>query len=321
MKAVSHLALYAFHVFAILVLLTPKLAIHMPWLQTHLTVTKEQAPLIELLFENLGAVSVLLGDAGDEPMLEPGPGETPLWSHTRVTGLFEGDTDADALRSAISQTLQAELGSRLELEILEDREWERAWLDNFQPMRFGERLWVAPHELAVNAEDAVVVRLDPGLAFGTGTHPTTALCLAWLDGADVAGKTIIDYGCGSGVLAVAALKLGAQQVIAIDHDPQALLATQSNAEANHVADRLTVRGSDEPDPAPADTLLANILANVLIDLAPRILPLVAPKGELVLSGILEDQAEAVAERYSGKVDFGEVITKDGWVRLHGRRPS
>ncbi len=291
----------------------------MPWLQTHLTVTKEQAPLIELLFENLGAVSVLLGDAGDEPMLEPGPGETPLWSHTRVTGLFEGDTDADALRSAVSQTLQAELGERLELEVLEDREWERAWLDNFRPMRFGRQLWVAPHELAVDAGDAVIVRLDPGLAFGTGTHPTTALCLAWLDGADVSDKTVIDYGCGSGVLAVAALKLGARRVIAIDHDPQALMATRNNAQANDVGERLTVVGSDAAPPEPADIVLANILANVLIDLAPRIAPLVAPKGELVLSGILQDQADTVAERYSAGVDFDQATTQDGWVRLHGRR--
>jgi len=291
----------------------------MPWLQTHLTVTKEQAPLIELLFENLGAVSVLLGDAADEPMLEPGPGETPLWSHTRVTGLFEGDTDADALRAAIGQALQAELGSRLELEVLEDREWERAWLDNFKPMRFGERLWVCPHGMEVEADNAVVVRLDPGLAFGTGTHPTTALCLEWLDGADVAGRTVIDYGCGSGILAVAALKLGASQVIGIDHDPQALIATRDNAAANGVANRLLVQGSDAADPAPADIVLANILANVLIDLSPRIAPLVGDGGELVLSGILEDQWPAVAKAYSAGLDFGQATIKDGWVRLHGRR--
>jgi ribosomal protein L11 methyltransferase len=293
----------------------------MPWLQAHLTVTKDQAPLIELLFENLGAVSVLLGDAADEPMLEPGPGETPLWSHTRVTGLFEGDTDADALRSAIAQALQAYLGARLELEVLEDREWERAWLDNFQPMRFGERLWVCPHGLAVDAEDAVVVRLDPGLAFGTGTHPTTALCLAWLDSADLTGKTLIDYGCGSGILAVAALKLGARQVIGVDHDPQALLATRDNAQANGVADRLTVLASDAPDPAPADIVLGNILANVLIELAPRLAPLVAGSGELVLSGILEEQWPAVAAAYADGLDFDQPTIKDGWVRLHARRTN
>jgi ribosomal protein L11 methyltransferase len=291
----------------------------MPWLQAHLTVGKEQAPLVELLFENLGAVSVLLGDAADEPMLEPGPGETPLWTRTRVTGLFEGGTDPDALRSAIGQTLQAELGSGLELEVLEDREWERAWLDGFQPMRFGRRLWVCPHGLAVDQDDAVVVRLDPGLAFGTGTHPTTALCLEWLDGAALGGKTVIDYGCGSGILAVAALKLGAARVIGIDHDPQALLASRDNAAANGVADRLTLLASDAPDPAPADVVLANILANVLIDLASRIAPLVARRGELVLSGILADQWPAVANAYADGLDFDQPELKDGWVRLHGRR--
>jgi ribosomal protein L11 methyltransferase len=291
----------------------------MPWLQAHLTVTKEQAPLVELLFENLGALSVLLGDAGDEPMLEPGPGETPLWSATRVTGLFSGDTDADNLRSAIAQALQTELGSRLELEVLEDREWERAWLDNFKPMRFGNRLWVCPHGMEVDAEDAVILRLDPGLAFGTGTHPTTALCLEWLDGADIAGKTMIDYGCGSGILAVAALKLGAARVVAVDHDPQALIATRDNAEANGVAERLTVLGSDEPDPAPADIVLANILANVLIELSPRIAPLIKDGGELVLSGILEDQWPAVAEAYRDGLDFEQAHIKEGWVRLNARR--
>lgn len=291
----------------------------MPWIQTHLTVTKEQAPLIELLFENLGAVSVLLGDAADEPMLEPGPGETPLWSHTRVTGLFEGNTDADTLRIALGQALQAELGSSLELEVLEDREWERAWLDNFKPMRFGQRLWVCPHGMEVDATDAVIVRLDPGLAFGTGTHPTTALCLAWLDSADISGKTVIDFGCGSGILAVAALKLGAKQVIGIDHDPQALLATADNAAANGVADRLQVQGSDAVDPAPADIVLANILANVLIELAPRIAPLVHEDGELVMSGILQDQWPAVAKAYSPGLDFAQATIQDGWVRLHGKR--
>jgi ribosomal protein L11 methyltransferase len=291
----------------------------MPWLQTHLTVTKEQAPLVELLFENLGALSVLLGDAGDEPMLEPGPGETPLWSHTRVTGLFSGDTDADMLRSAIAQALQAELGSRLELEVLEDREWERAWLDNFKPMRFGKRLWVCPHGQQVDAEDAVVIHLDPGLAFGTGTHPTTALCLEWLDGADIAGKTVIDYGCGSGILAVAALKLGAARVVAVDHDPQALIASRNNAAANGVADRLTVLASDAPDPVPADIVLANILANVLIELAPRIAPLIKQGGELVLSGILKDQWPDVAAAYADGLDFDQAHIKEGWVRLNARR--
>ncbi len=291
----------------------------MSWLQTHLIVDKAQVPLAELLFEELGALSVTLEDAADEPMLEPGPGETPLWRATRVSALFDGATDADRLRMAINQALNAETSRRLTLEILEDRAWERAWLDNFRPMRFGQRLWICPTGMSVEAADAVVVNLDPGLAFGTGTHPTTALCLQWLDAADLAGRTVIDFGCGSGVLGVAALKLGAAHVIAIDHDPQALLATRSNAEQNGVADRLSVQGSDAPLPPAADVVLANILANVLIDLAPRIDPLVGQAGALVMSGILEPQAADVLEAYRRHLDFAPVVLQDGWARLDGQR--
>lgn len=287
----------------------------MPWLQTHLTVTKEQAPLIELMLENLGALSVIMEDAADEPMLEPAPGETPLWSATRVTGLFEGDTDPEWLRSAISQSLDRELGGHLTLEVLEDREWERAWLDNFHPMRFGHRLWICPTGKSVDAADAVVVSLDPGLAFGTGTHPTTALCLQWLDGADLAGKQVIDFGCGSGILAIAALKLGAERVIAVDHDPQAILATESNARLNGVFDRLECVISHDFQPQAADVVLANILANVLIELTPQIESLVNPGGRLVMSGILREQAADVAAAYAGQFHLDPPVDKEAWVRL------
>ncbi len=251
----------------------------MSWIQTHLVVDKSRAPLIELLFENLGALSITLGDAGDEPMLEPGPGETPLWSATRVTGLFSGDTDTDQLRSRINQALDREIGRHLQLEVLEDRDWERAWLERFRPMRFGERLWICPTGHRVEQADAVIVDLDPGLAFGTGTHPTTALCLGWLDGADLDEKTVIDFGCGSGILAIAALKLGAAQAIGIDHDPQAILASRENARRNSVADRLTLQLDTELDAPPAPLVIANILANVLIDLQTVISSLVAPGGD------------------------------------------
>lgn len=291
----------------------------MPWLQTHLTVDKAQVPLIEQLFEDLGALSVTLEDAADEPMLEPGPGETPLWSATCVSALFSGDTDADVLRMTINQVLNAETSRRLSLEIVEDREWERAWLDNFKPMRFGRRLWICPTGMQVDAPDAVIVSLDPGLAFGTGTHPTTALCLQWLDGAELAGKTVIDFGCGSGILAIAALKLGAARVVAIDHDPQALLATHSNAERNGVAEHLTLQGSDAPLPAAADVVLANILANVLIGLAADIEPLVGAGGQLVMSGILEDQVSSVIAAYSSHLDFAPTVLQDGWARLDAHR--
>jgi ribosomal protein L11 methyltransferase len=288
----------------------------MPWIQTHLVVDKSRAPLIELLFENLGALSVTLGDAGDEPMLEPGPGETPLWSATRVTGLFSGDADVDGLRSAINQALERETGLHLQLEVLEDRDWERAWLERFHPMRFGTRLWICPSGRHVDQPGAAVVDLDPGLAFGTGTHPTTALCLQWLDGAPLAGKTLIDYGCGSGILAIAALKLGAARAIGTDHDPQALLASRDNALRNGVAERLELFLDRDLQAAPVPLVIANILANVLIELQPALVSLVAPGGELVLSGILREQAGEVIDAYRGTLQFDEPVERDGWVLLH-----
>ena len=291
----------------------------MPWIQTHLVVDKSRAPLIELLFEELGALSITLGDAGDEPMLEPGPGETPLWSATRVTGLFAADTDTDALRAAINQALDRETGRHLRLEVLEDRDWERAWLDRFQPMRFGRHLWICPTGHRVRQPGAVVVDLDPGLAFGTGTHPTTALCLEWLDSARLAGRTLIDYGCGSGILAIAALKLGASGAVGVDHDPQALLASRANARRNGVSDRLELCLDRECGNAPAPLVMANILANVLIELRPAISSLVAPGGELVLSGILREQADEVIDAYGDTLSFDAPAARDGWVRLHARR--
>lgn len=292
----------------------------MPWIQTHLTVDKSQAPLVELLLENLGALSITLGDAGDEPMLEPGPGETPLWSATRVSGLFSGDTDPDGLRSAFNQSLERDISRQLKVELLEDEDWERSWLDQFKPMRFGRRLWICPTGHRVEDADAVVVDLDPGLAFGTGTHPTTALCLQWLDGADLAGKTVIDFGCGSGVLAIAALKLGAAHAIGIDHDPQAIIASHENAQRNGVAERLDVYLKGQFEAQGADIVLANILANVLIELCGEIAPLVAPGGELALSGILAEQAESVTLAYRGQLlDFSAPREKNGWVLLHATR--
>ena len=290
----------------------------MPWLQAHLTVTREQAPLIELLFENLGALSVTLLDAADEPMLEPGPGETPVWTSTRITGLFDGSTDPDWLRSLIDQAVNRDTSRHLQLDVLEDQAWERTWLDHFQPIQFGERLWICPTGKQVPADDPVVIRLDPGLAFGTGTHPTTALCLEWLDRAEVEGKTLVDYGCGSGILAIAALKLGAAQAIAVDHDPQAIIATNNNAELNGVSDRILAVSSDDFRPQHADIVMANILANILIELAPLVGGLVTPGGELILSGILHDQAAKVISAYN-EYSFTAPARKQDWVRLQAQR--
>src|SRR5210317_72221 len=200
---------------------------------------------VEDIFIRLGAASVTLSDAGDNPVLEPAPGETPLWSHTRITGMFPGDTDMDAFRKGLLGALGvAELPDH-HIEELADRAWEREWLKDFGAMKFGKRLWICPTGQAVEADDAVIVHLDPGLAFGTGTHPTTAMCLDWLDGIDLSGKSLLDYGCGSGVLAIAALKLGAASATGMDIDPQAVLATQQNAADNGVAANLRVIGSPD----------------------------------------------------------------------------
>jgi ribosomal protein L11 methyltransferase len=287
------------------------------WLQLSLTVDKSRAPLIELLFENLGAEAVTLGDAGDEPMLEPGPGEMPLWQATRVTGLFAGTTDPDVLRSAVNQALSTDVGRSLSLERLEDRDWERSWLDLFQPMRFGERLWIRPSGAAVSQPNAVIVDLDPGLAFGTGTHPTTALCLEWLDRHDVTGRRVVDFGCGSGILGIAALKLGASAVIAVDHDPQALIATRDNADRNDVGDRIQTLAASDLRPTDADVVLANILANILVDLSPRISSLVRPGGQLVLSGLLADQVADVMHAYQPAFTFAQPRLREEWALLHG----
>ena len=294
----------------------------MTWLQAHLTSDKASSPRLESLFEELGALSVTLTDAGDEPQLETAPGEERIWSETIVTGLFAGDTDKASLEEAIRDAIER-LGIRatLALEPLEDQDWERAWMENFHPMRFGEHLWILPHgrQLPDDAVDPVVVHLDPGLAFGSGTHPTTALCLRWLDSQDLAGKSLVDFGCGSGILAIAALRLGAASALGIDHDPQALTASAQNAKDNGVADRLTLVGSNTPVGEQADIVIANILASILIELAEKIGELVRPGGQIALSGILAEQAGAVMEAFSDMFELEEPYQLDDWVLIAGIR--
>lgn len=279
-----------------------------------------------------GASSITLEDEGDDPVLEPLPGTTPLWPRVRLKALFDGTADAEELLGVLTGELTGELAHPLRearFETLADRAWEREWLKDFRPMRFGRRLWICPGGQQPDAEQLqasrapVLIELDPGLAFGTGTHPTTALCLEWLDGADLTGKRVIDYGCGSGILAIAAAKLGAATVIAVDIDPQALLATHDNAERNGVARLITAHLADESqDTAPADILLANILAGPLESLAPAFAARVTVGGHLVLSGILRNQAEAVATRYAPWFDIAPVVVRDDWARLDGvRRPT
>ncbi len=301
----------------------PPPTVPMPWLQISLDIAQDQAPLIEAALENAGALAVTLGDAGDDPQIEPPPGAMPLWQGVRLTALFaddaEGRSQVDALAAALSpQSLTPPL-----IEEIADRAWERVWLDEFKPTRFGRRLWVCPRGQrpapAETGSDTVIVELDPGLAFGTGHHATTALCLELLDSADLAGKTVLDYGCGSGILAIAALRLGAARAVAVDHDPQALEATRSNALDNGVADRLQVLAPEDLPAMRADVLLANILSRTLVDLAPRLTGLLAPGGTLALSGILHDQADEVAAAYTQGFDLEPPREREDWTLIAGRR--
>jgi len=291
----------------------------MPWLQLSIDTSEQQAPLLELVLENLGALSVTLGDAGDQPLMELPPESQQLWEQTRVTALFEGDTDPKVLRSALEATLDDELLRRMRWERIEDRLWERVWLEHFKPMSFGRRLWVCPDGQSVSQDDGVIIQLDPGLAFGTGTHPTTALCLSWLDGQELEGKTVLDYGCGSGILAIAALKLGAREAIAVDHDPQALEASRENALKNRVADRLHVCLPESMPEVGADILVANILAGPLMSLAPRLNALLKPAGRFALSGILAEQASDVASCYNPFADLQPTVHQEEWVLIAGTK--
>jgi ribosomal protein L11 methyltransferase len=271
----------------------------------------------EACFE-FGALAVSYTDQRDDPILEPAPGEFRLWPHSRLQALFPFDCKPQEIVAGLAHVLRVE-PKQIAVETLADKVWEREWLRDFHPMCFGQRLWVAPHHSHVHTQGAVIVRLDPGLAFGTGTHATTAMCLGWLDEHAREGQVVIDYGCGSGVLAVAAVKLGARTAYAYDIDPQALTATRDNAAANHVVDQVRVVESDDALPKGADILLANILCGPLCDLAPRFADLTAPGGKIVLAGLLEAQADEVTRAHAPWFDISPFATRDGWTALTGIR--
>ena len=274
---------------------------------------------VETVLERHGAVAVTLSDAGDNPVLEPAPGETPLWTDTRITGLFPAEINLELLKEDILQSFDLERLPDHHIEELEDRAWEREWLKNFRPMKFGRRLWVSPHDFTGTFDDDVVIRLDPGLAFGTGTHPTTALCLEWLDSLDLPFKEVMDFGCGSGILAIGALLLGAEKATAMDIDPQAITATRSNAAANHVSDRLFTTLDATDCQRTFDVVVANILAGPLVELAPVLSASIGTDGVLALSGILEEQIDSVRAAYKPWLNFQPPIAKDGWALLTGTR--
>jgi len=286
----------------------------MPWSQFRIELGQLDPEQLESALFDAGALSVTLTDAQDTPVLEPAPGETPLWPNTRFTALFPEDVSEQSVADALQAQLDPPLPPH-SMEQLEDRAWEREWMKDFHPMDFGHGLWVCPHGQEVPEENSTVVYLDPGLAFGTGTHETTALCLQWLGGAQVEGKEVMDFGCGSGILAVAALKLGATLAHGIDIDPQALEASLDNAQRNAVEERLSFPDPTQLGTRKYDIVLANILAGPLIDLAVQILGICRPGGALVLSGILAEQSTMVQEAYAK--DCAEIteMRKGDWVRL------
>ena len=306
------------------------------WLQLSLIIDRDQAEQVESMLEDAGALAVTLDDAADETadanwvdpiasgIWEPAPATQPLWRQLRVTALFDDDDAGTAAAGRCAEQLATVALYPPTIASLEDRPWERVWLEEFEPTRFGQRLWVCPRGQRPSGADApdwpgVIVDLDPGLAFGTGHHPTTALCLTWLDGLDLAGKRVLDYGCGSGILAIAALKLGAASAIAVDHDPQALEATVDNASGNGVLERLTLYRPEQLPDTAADVIVANILAGPLLELAPTLAALSAPGALLGLSGILNHQVARIADAYAASFLMQPAEVRDEWAFVAGRR--
>ncbi len=288
-----------------------------PWLQ--ITVSHTAPERVEAMFETLGALAITLRDGGDEALIEPEPGASPLWRQTDVIGLFPAQSDPQQLMRKVITGLELAQAPAWQAELIEDRDWVRAWLEDYRPMRFGENLWVCPKHETVHAENAIVLKLDPGLAFGTGAHASTALCLEWLDAHPPTGQCVIDYGCGSGILGIAAALLGARAVAAVDIDPQALIATRDNAIGNGVEKRIETREASRLSPGSADLVLANILAGPLTDLAAELTGLLRPGGTLVMAGLLEHQAQAVQTAYTKNFAFEPVRSRDGWACLVAQR--
>jgi len=289
----------------------------MAWIQLIFNSTPDGADQLSDYLSECGASAVTFQDNEDQPIYEPEIGTTPLWSATNVIALFEAETDTDNLIEHLTTLLKPAALPSFKIEAIEEKDWVREWMDNFHPMNFGQQLWICPSWHQPPEPNAINIMLDPGLAFGTGTHPTTALCLNWLDQADVKGKTVIDYGCGSGILAIAAALLGAKKVIGVDIDPQALEATQANAERNNV-EIDTYLPEDCPE-ITADLVIANILAGPLQQLAPTLEALAKNKAEIILSGILESQAKDVSQAYQAWFDMAAPVQKEEWIRLTGQR--
>lgn len=293
----------------------------MAWLQLKINTNAENAEAIGDMLSANGAQAVTFVDAKDTPMYEPKPGEVMLWPDTQVVGLYDANFDVAGVVKRLSKAKILGPDFPHKIDPLEDKDWEREWMDNFHPMQFGERLWICPSWRDVPDPSAVNVMLDPGLAFGTGTHPTTALCLRWLDGIDLTDKVVVDFGCGSGILALAAIKLGAKRVIGIDIDPQALLASKENARRNGVEDQLEVYLPENQPALEADVVMANILSGPLLELQNIIVGYCKTGGKLVLSGILAEQIEKIEAAYSLQIALEPSAIDGEWARVSGSRSA
>ena len=289
----------------------------MAWHQISVITNEDTAPQLADLFSKLGAVSVTYMDAEDEPVYEPAIGETKIWSNTEVIALYELDAETELIKTLVLRQFKKDDLHNLRHEEVADQEWERVWMDYYKPMKFADKLWVCPTDQEQYEPGTVCLTLDPGLAFGTGTHPTTALCLEWLASHDLTGKTVIDYGCGSGILAVAAILLGAKVAHAVDIDSQALTATRSNALKNNVQDKINCYLPEQFVPFQADIVVANILAKPLIELSEQICELLVDNGQLMLSGILHEQAGSVISAYQHNISFKPLVQQEDWIRLDG----
>lgn len=289
------------------------------YLELSFNLTRDEFPEVETILERTDALSITTMDAEDVPILEPKPGETPLWAELKLTALFPLNKN----RAKVARALQFKLGERpLQWQELVEQDWERAWLKDYEPIQFGQRLWVGPQDFSAPDSAQAKLFLDPGLAFGTGTHPTTYLCLEWLSDATIQDKTILDFGCGSGILALAALKLGAQSIIGTDIDPQALDASRENAKRNQIDPKQCswmLWPAEHSQDDTVDILIANILANPLIELAPILISFLKPGSMIVLSGVLEKQALEVQKAYLTDIHWIETKSKDGWIRLVGQK--
>lgn len=291
----------------------------MIWQQLILHLPANRVDEVSDLLTNSGALSISLMSDKEEEIFEPPPGNTPLWQFTKILALFEQTIDLDKVIHFLEMAMHPKIALRHQVEIVEEQNWQQICQNDFQPICYKDRLWIYPSWAAAPNDTLAHVMLDPGLAFGTGAHPTTALCLNWLAEHIHAGDTVIDYGCGSGILAISAIKLGAQAVWGVDNDPQALEATQENAHRNQVELQAVL-----PEALPllqCDVLIANILANPLIELAPHFAQLVSTTGTIVLSGILNHQVPPLKEAYAPWFIFNEIEENDGWVRIEGKRSA